>query len=157
MPASDSSSKGTAWQGNVSSAASATEMRLLGSANNGQSTCAVAQPQKCVDVAVRGSSARGEDARRGRTRNVKCKHPLGCELFASFGAPGDKARFCAAHKAAHHTNVGKSCLVHGCSARPLFGVDNVLTHCGAHRSLSFRTRVSACVWSCVRECARARP
>ena len=155
MPASEPKSKGAAWQGNVSSAASATEMRLLGSGNHGQSTRRVAQ--LCLDVAVRSSSARGEDARRRRGWSyLKCKHPLGCELFASFGVPGDKPRFCASHKAAHHTNqLRKSCMVQGCSARAMFGVDSLLTHCGAHRSLSFRTRVSACVWSCVRECARA--
>ena len=96
-----------------------------------------------------------EEARRGRRRSyLKCMHPLGCELFASFGEPGDKPRFCASHKAAHHINCRKSCMVPGCSARPMYGVDHVLTHCGVHRSLSVRTRVSACVWSCV--CARAR-
>lgn len=145
---SDSAASGAACKGNE--IVLAQEMRLLGS---GKGRSALGTAESCEDVAERGSRARGEEAPRKRSsKHLKCMHPLGCEVFASFGVPGDKARFCVSHKAAHHTNLRKSCLVTGCNARPMYGVDNVLTHCGAHRSVSctrLYVRMALCMDVCV--------
>jgi hypothetical protein len=151
VPSSDPAVSGVASKRNASSSVLAQEMRLLWSGNG---LCAA---ESCKDVAMRGSRAGRERERevaprRRSSKHLKCMHPLGCELFASFGVPGDKQRFCASHKAAHHLNLRKSCLVEGCNARPMYGVDNVLTHCGAHRSVSCArlfVRVALCVWMCV--------
>ena len=150
VPSSDPAVSGAACKGNASSSVLAQELLLLGS-GNGRSALGAAE--SCGDVAMRGSRAGGDVAPRRRSlKHLKCMHPLGCELFASFGVPGDRARFCASHKAVHHSNLRKSCLVEGCNARPMYGVDNVLTHCGAHRSVSCArlfVRVALCVWMCV--------
>jgi hypothetical protein len=78
---------------------------------------------------IQGADARGRALPHHRT----CMHPLGCKRSASFGLPGGKPQFCAAHRAGNHTYVRRRCQVAGCDSRPTFGVSGCFTHCRAHR------------------------